>query len=123
MPWLLCLQLGFEVSADFVEGFGKDGQVDEHQFSTCISECHKDTRKHPKSKQIFTLMDGSRKGVIGLKDFTELYTETNDALRLQRPQDQRMLHDFMEQDVGCATIFLSGAPHPMHVSSHTACPM
>ena len=44
-------QLGFQVGADFVSEFGKEDEIDEHQFAACLSVCHGDQKKYPKGKQ------------------------------------------------------------------------
>ena len=58
-------QLGFKAQPAFLSKFGKEEKrrvcLDVHQFVACVSVCHSDHVNHPKSKQIFTLMDHEKK--------------------------------------------------------------
>ena len=56
--------------------------LDVHQFVACISVCHSDHINHPKSKQIFTLMDAQRKGEVVLDDFVQIFESTGGAEEL-----------------------------------------
>ena len=65
-----------------------------HQFVACISVCHSDHINHPKSKQIFTLMDSQRKGEVVLDDFVQLFESTDGAKDLDLAE-QKMLQQYI----------------------------
>lgn len=90
-------QLGFAIGAPLLQGFGRDGRVDVHQFVACLSACHSDSINHPKSKQIFTLMDADRKAQITVEDFVVAFQETGDADKLG-VEEQQMIRRYIEEN-------------------------
>ena len=92
------VQLGFKAQPAFLSKFGKEEKrrvcLDVHQFVACISVCHSDHINHPKSKQIFTLMDTQRKGEVVLDDFVHLFESTGGAKNLT-PAEQKMLQQYI----------------------------
>ena len=94
----LLTQLGFKVQPAFLSKFGKEEKrrvcLDVHQFVACISVCHSDHINHPKSKQIFTLMDTQRKGEVVLDDFVHLFESTGGAKDLT-VGEQKMLQQYI----------------------------
>jgi Ca2+-binding EF-hand superfamily protein len=94
----LLMQLGFKAQPAFLSKFGKEEKrrvcLDVHQFVACISVCHSDHINHPKSKQIFTLMDTQRKGEVVLDDFVHVFESTGGAKDLT-PAEQKMLQQYI----------------------------
>jgi len=91
-------QLGFKAQPAFLSKFGKEEKrrvcLDVHQFVACISVCHSDHINHPKSKQIFTLMDAQRKGEVVLDDFVQIFESTGGAEELA-VGEQKMLQQYI----------------------------
>ena len=91
-------QLGFKAQPAFLSKFGKEEKrrvcLDVHQFVACISVCHSDHINHPKSKQIFTLMDTQRKGEVVLDDFVQIFESTGGGKDLA-PREQKMLQHYI----------------------------
>jgi Ca2+-binding EF-hand superfamily protein len=71
--------LGFQIGPALLQKFGAGGRLDCHQFVACLSVCHSDTVNHPKSKQIFTLMDTDRTGQLTLDNFVHIFEESGDG--------------------------------------------
>jgi len=90
--------LGFKAQPAFLSKFGKEEKrrvcLDVHQFVACISVCHSDHINHPKSKQIFTLMDAQRKGEVVLDDFVQIFESTGGAEELA-VGEQKMLQQYI----------------------------
>ena len=72
-----------------------------HQFIACLSVCHSDAVNHPKSKQVFTLMDTGRRGQLRLEDFIRIFHETGDGDKLG-PKEQSIIERYIEEnrDIG-----------------------
>jgi len=90
--------LGFKAQPAFLSKFGKEEKrrvcLDVHQFVACISVCHSDHINHPKSKQIFTLMDSQRRGEVVLDDFVQLFDSTGGAKDLALGE-QKILQQYI----------------------------
>ena len=91
-------QLGFKAQPAFLSKFGTEEKrrvcLDVHQFVACISVCHSDYINHPKSKQIFTLMDHEKKGEVVLDDFVTTFETTGGAAALAEGE-QKMLQQYI----------------------------
>ena len=108
-------QLGFRVQPAFLAKFGKEEKrrvcVDVHQFVACISVCHADTVNHPKSKQIFTLMDTQRKGEVVTDDFVHVFESMGGGAPLQ-PDEQAMVQRYIaDSREKCAPPPARARPH------------
>lgn len=89
--------LGFQIGPALLQKFGAGGRLDCHQFVACLSVCHSDTVNHPKSKQIFTLMDTDRTGQLTLDNFVHIFEESGDGEKLG-PAEREMIQRYIEEN-------------------------